>query len=84
MVLKANFFWIVLGSLPKVMVTHLRAAAYAQDRVLALEDAVDWQPGDEVVIISGTGVEGAKPVEEIVIVETVHNTDLHLQSPLRY
>ncbi|KAI5941136.1 Fibrocystin [Manis javanica] len=72
------------GSLPKVMVTHLRAAAYAQDRVLALEDAVDWQPGDEVVIISGTGVEGAKPVEETVIVETVHNTDLHLQSPLRY
>lgn len=66
------------------MVTHLRAAAYAQDTVLALEDAVDWHPGDEVVIISGIGVAGAKPMEEIVIVETVHNADLHLRSPLRY
>ncbi|KAK2492484.1 hypothetical protein MC885_014701, partial [Smutsia gigantea] len=71
-------------SLPEVTVTHLRAAACAQDRVLALEDAVNWKPGDEVVIISGTGVEGAKPMEETVIVETVHNTDLHLRSPLRY
>uniref|UniRef100_H0XDH1 Fibrocystin n=1 Tax=Otolemur garnettii TaxID=30611 RepID=H0XDH1_OTOGA len=72
------------GSLPEVIVTHLRVAAHAQDTVLALEDAVDWQPGDEVVIISGTAVEGVKPMEEIVIVETVHNTDLYLRSPLRY
>ncbi|XP_070370876.1 fibrocystin isoform X2 [Equus asinus] len=72
------------GLLPEVMVTHLRAAAYARDTVLALEDAVDWHPGDEVVIISGIGVAGAKPMEEIVIVETVHNADLHLRSPLRY
>ncbi|XP_066215311.1 fibrocystin isoform X2 [Saccopteryx leptura] len=72
------------GSLPEVIVTHLRAAAYAQDTVLALEDAVDWHSGDEVVIISGMGVEGAKPMEEIVIVDTVHHTDLHLRSPLRY
>ncbi|XP_003404487.2 fibrocystin [Loxodonta africana] len=72
------------GRLPEVMVTHLRAAAHAWDTVLALEDAVDWHPGDEVVIISGIGVEGAKPMEEIVIVETVHNADLHLRSPLRY
>ncbi|XP_008579097.1 PREDICTED: fibrocystin-like, partial [Galeopterus variegatus] len=72
------------GSLPEVVVTHLQAAAQTQDTVLTLEDAVDWQPGDEVVIISGTGVQGAKPIEEIVIVETVHNTDLHLRSPLRY
>nr|XP_051711578.1 fibrocystin isoform X2 [Oryctolagus cuniculus] len=72
------------GLLPEVLVTHLRAAAQAQDTVLALEDAVDWHPGDEVVIISRAGVEGAKPMEEIVVVETVHNTDLHLRSPLRY
>jgi hypothetical protein len=52
--------------------------------VLALEDTVDWYPGDEVVIISGTGVEGAQLIEEIVIVETVHNADLHLRFPLRY
>ncbi|KAM9666760.1 fibrocystin [Trichechus inunguis] len=72
------------GSLPEVIVTHLRAAAHARDTVLALEDAVDWRPGNEVVIISGIGAEGARPVEEIVIVETVHNADLHLRSPLRY
>lgn len=67
-----------------MIVTHLRAAASACDTVLALEDAVDWKSGDEVVIISGMGVEGAKPMEEIVIVETVHNADLYLRSPLRY
>ncbi|KAM8778545.1 fibrocystin isoform 4-T4 [Rhynchonycteris naso] len=72
------------GSLPEVIVTHLRAAAHAHDTVLALEDAVDWHSGDEVVIISGMGVEGAEPMEEIVIVDTVHDTDLHLRSPLRY
>ncbi|XP_031997014.1 fibrocystin [Hylobates moloch] len=72
------------GSLPEVIVTRLRATAHAQDTVLALEDAVDWHPGDEVVIISGTGVEGAKPMEEIVTVETVQDTDLYLKSPLRY
>ncbi|KAK2113843.1 Fibrocystin, partial [Saguinus oedipus] len=71
-------------SLPKVIVTHLRATAHARDTVLALEDAVDWHPGDEVVIISGTSVEGAKLMEEIVIVETVQDTDLYLKSPLRY
>ncbi|KAM6181769.1 fibrocystin [Erethizon dorsatum] len=72
------------GSLPEVTVTHLRAASHAEDTMLALEDAVDWHPGDEVVIVSGTGVEGASLREEIVIVETVHHADLHLRSPLRY
>ncbi|KAM6185543.1 LOW QUALITY PROTEIN: fibrocystin [Rhynchocyon petersi] len=72
------------GALPEVIVTHLRATAHAHDTVLSLEDAVDWHPGDEAVIISAMGVEGAKPMEEIVIVESVHNADLHLRSPLRY
>ncbi|XP_072688783.1 fibrocystin [Canis lupus baileyi] len=72
------------GLLPEVTFTHLQAAAYAGDTVLALEDAVDWHPGDEAVIISRIGVGGAKPMEEIVIVEAVHNTDLYLRSPLRY
>ncbi|XP_037698842.1 fibrocystin isoform X3 [Choloepus didactylus] len=72
------------GPVPEVIVTHLRAAAHAHDTVLALEDAVDWYPGDEVVVISGTGVQGARPLEEIVIVETVHNADLHLRTALRY
>ncbi|XP_006882176.1 PREDICTED: fibrocystin-like [Elephantulus edwardii] len=72
------------GTLPEVTVTHLRAAANANDTMLALEDTVDWHTGDEAVIIRGIGVGGAKPVEEIVIVEMVHNADLHLRSPLRY
>lgn len=81
--LKIKFPLAASGSLPEVTVTHLRAAAYAHDTVLALEDAVDWHPGDEVVIVSGIGVEGTKLVEETVIVETVNNADLHLRSPLR-
>lgn len=80
---KASFPRSALGLLPEVTFTHLQAAAYAGDTVLALEDAVDWHPGDEAVIISRIGVGGAKPMEEIVIVEAVHNTDLYLRSPLR-
>ncbi|KAM5256479.1 fibrocystin [Ctenodactylus gundi] len=72
------------GSLPEVRVSHLRAAAQAGDAVLALEDAVDWHPGDEVAIASGTGVAGARPPAETVIVESVHKADIHLRSPLRY
>uniref|UniRef100_A0A8C2VLV7 Fibrocystin n=1 Tax=Chinchilla lanigera TaxID=34839 RepID=A0A8C2VLV7_CHILA len=72
------------GSRPDVTVTHLRAAGRAGDTVLALEDAVRWQPGDEVVIVSGTGVEGTSLREETVTVGTVHRADLHLRSPLRY
>ncbi|GAB1284827.1 Fibrocystin [Apodemus speciosus] len=72
------------GSVPEVTVTYLRAAAHAGDTVLALEEAVDWRPGDEAVIISGMTVEGAEATEEVVIVETVHSADLHLRNPLRY
>ncbi|XP_004674090.1 PREDICTED: fibrocystin [Condylura cristata] len=72
------------GSLSEVTVTHLRAAASAHDTVLALEDAVDWRPGDEAVIISGAGVEGVKATEETVVVEAVHSANLYLRSPLRY
>ncbi|XP_047651580.1 fibrocystin isoform X2 [Phacochoerus africanus] len=72
------------GSLPEVVVTHLRAAASAGDTVLALEDAVDWHPGDEVVVISGMDADDAEPMEEIVTVETMRGADLHLRSPLRF
>ncbi|XP_008823437.1 fibrocystin [Nannospalax galili] len=72
------------GSVSEVTVTYLRAAAHAGDTMLALEDVVDWHQGDEVVIISAMGAEGARPMEEVVTVETVHNADLHLRSPLRY
>lgn len=72
------------GSVPEVTVTYLRAAARAGDTVLVLEESVDWHPGDEAVIVGGMGVEGAGPMEEVVVVETVHNADLHIRTPLRY
>ncbi|XP_031222830.1 fibrocystin [Mastomys coucha] len=72
------------GSVPEVTVTYLRAAAHAGDTVLALEEAVDWHSGDEAVITNGMTVEGAEATEEVVVVETVHNADLHLRNPLRY
>ncbi|XP_029395138.1 fibrocystin isoform X13 [Mus pahari] len=72
------------GSVPEVTVTYLQAAAHAGDTVLALGEAVDWHPGDEVVITSGMTVEGAEATEEVVVVETVRNADLHLRNPLRY
>lgn len=52
--------------------------------MLVLEEGVDWHPGDEAVIIGGMGIEGAGPMEEVVVVEAVHNADLHLRTPLRY
>ncbi|XP_008765159.2 fibrocystin [Rattus norvegicus] len=72
------------GSVPEVTFTYLRAAACAGDTVLALEEAVAWHPGDEAVISSGATVEGAEATEEVVVVETVHDADLHLRNPLRY
>ncbi|KAL1771938.1 fibrocystin isoform X1 [Sigmodon hispidus] len=72
------------GSVPEVTVTYLGAAACAGDTVLILEDAVDWHPGDEAVIISGISIEGSGPMEEVIVVETVHKAELHLRTPLRY
>ncbi|XP_048203494.1 fibrocystin [Perognathus longimembris pacificus] len=72
------------GSLPEVLVTHLGAAARARDTALLLEDAVDWPGGADVAVVSGTGVGGAQPLEEVSTVEAVHGAVLHLRSPLRY
>lgn len=74
---------VALGSVPEVTVTYLQAAAHAGDKVLTLGEAVDWKPGDEAVITSGMTVAGAEATE-VVVVETVHNADLHLRNPLRY
>lgn len=65
-------------------VTYLGAPACAGDTTLVLEEAVAWHPGDEAVIISGMSVEGTGSMEEVVVVETVHNAELHLRTPLRY
>ncbi|KAK7809883.1 hypothetical protein U0070_000269, partial [Myodes glareolus] len=71
-------------AVPEVTVTYLRAPACAGDTTLVLEEAVDWHPGDEAVIISAMSVEGTGSMEEVVVVETVHNAELHLRTPLRY
>ncbi|XP_016286616.2 fibrocystin isoform X1 [Monodelphis domestica] len=71
------------GLRPEVSITHLRTAAQANDTMLALEDHVDWHPGEEV-IISGVTLEGSQRQEEIAIIESTHGANLHLQSPLRY
>ncbi|XP_038628903.1 fibrocystin [Tachyglossus aculeatus] len=71
------------GRVPKVSITYLRAAAQANDTKLALEEPVDWQPGDKAVV-SRLGLESSSQQEEIITVATVLDADLHLQSPLRY
>ncbi|XP_028906522.1 fibrocystin isoform X3 [Ornithorhynchus anatinus] len=71
------------GRVPRVSITYLRAAAQANDTKLALEEPVDWQPGDKAVV-SGLGLEGSSQQDEIITIATVLDADLHLQSPLRY
>ncbi|XP_044531280.1 fibrocystin [Gracilinanus agilis] len=71
------------GLRPEVSITHLRTAAQANDTMLALKDPVDWHPGEEV-IISGVTLEGSQGREEIAIIDSMHGTNLHLRSPLRY
>ncbi|XP_068926682.1 fibrocystin [Petaurus breviceps papuanus] len=71
------------GLMPEMSFTHLRTAAQANDTMLALEDSVDWHPGEEV-IISGVTLEGSQRQEEVAIIDSVHGADLYLRSPLRY
>ncbi|XP_036624228.1 fibrocystin [Trichosurus vulpecula] len=71
------------GLMPEVSFTHLRTAAQANDTMLALEDPVDWHPGEEVVI-SGVTLEGSQGQEEVAIIDSVHGADLYLKLPLRY
>ncbi|KAM8998944.1 fibrocystin isoform 1-T1 [Sarcophilus harrisii] len=71
------------GLMPEVSFTYLRTAVQANDTMLALEDIVDWLPGEEV-IISGLTLEGSQEQEEVAIIESVHGADLYLSSPLRY
>ncbi|XP_043861087.1 fibrocystin [Dromiciops gliroides] len=71
------------GLMPEVSFTHLRTSAQANDTMLALEDTVDWHPGEEV-IISGVNLEDSQGQEEIAIIDSVYGADLYLRSPLRY
>lgn len=69
--------------MPKAAFTHLKSSAHANDRLLVLQDPVDWQPGDEIMV-GRTGLGDAQQQEEVAVIESVNNTELYLRSPLRY
>ncbi|XP_054677398.1 fibrocystin isoform X7 [Grus americana] len=71
------------GWMPKVAFTDLKSSARANDTRLMLLEPVDWQPGDEIVV-GRTGLGDAQQQEEMAVIESVNNTELHLKSPLRY
>ncbi|XP_071404277.1 fibrocystin isoform X3 [Pithys albifrons albifrons] len=71
------------GWMPKVVFTHLKSSAYANDTQLVLQDPVDWEPGDEI-LVGRTGLGDAQQQEEVSVIKSVNSTELHLRSPLRY
>ncbi|XP_009642896.1 fibrocystin, partial [Egretta garzetta] len=71
------------GWMPKVAFTHLKSSAHANDTRLLLQEPVDWHPGDEIMV-GRTGVGEVQQQEEMVVIESVNNTELYLRSPLRY
>ncbi|XP_027528473.1 fibrocystin isoform X1 [Neopelma chrysocephalum] len=71
------------GWMPKVVFTHLKSSAHANDTRLVLQEPVDWESGDEIVV-GRTGLGDAQQQEEVAVIESVKNTELHLRSPLRY
>ncbi|XP_010221097.1 PREDICTED: fibrocystin-like, partial [Tinamus guttatus] len=71
------------GWMPKVVFTHLKSSARVNDTRLVLQEPVDWQPGDEIVVV-GTGLGNGPQQEERAVIESVNDTELYLTSPLRY
>ncbi|XP_041336779.1 fibrocystin [Pyrgilauda ruficollis] len=71
------------GWMPKVVFTHLKSSANASDTRLVLQEPVDWQPGDEI-LVGSSGFGDAEQQEEVAVIQSVNNTELHLRSPLRY
>ncbi|RMC17085.1 hypothetical protein DUI87_05662 [Hirundo rustica rustica] len=71
------------GWVAKVIFTHLKSSANASDTRLVLQEPVDWQPGDEI-LVGSSGLGDAQQQEEVAVIQSVNNTELHLRSPLRY
>ncbi|XP_068867901.1 fibrocystin isoform X2 [Aphelocoma coerulescens] len=71
------------GWMPKVVFTHLKSSANASDTQLVLQEPVDWQPGDEI-LVGSSGLGDAQQWEELAVIQSVNNTELHLRTPLRY
>ncbi|OXB78628.1 UNVERIFIED_CONTAM: hypothetical protein H355_010108 [Colinus virginianus] len=70
------------GWMPRVISTHLKSSALANDLRLVLQEPVDWEPGDEIVV-GRTGLGDAQQ-HEVAVIESVNSTELYLKSPLRY
>ncbi|XP_065690442.2 fibrocystin [Patagioenas fasciata] len=70
------------GWVPKVAFTHLKSSAHTNDTRLVLQEAVDWQPGDEI-LVGRTDLGDAQQQEETAVIESVNDTELYLRSPLR-
>ncbi|NXR22980.1 PKHD1 protein, partial [Cinclus mexicanus] len=68
---------------PKVVFTHLKSSANANDTRLVLQEPVDWEPGDEI-LVGSSGLGDAQQQEEVAFIQSVNSTELHLRSPLRY
>ncbi|XP_018417109.1 PREDICTED: fibrocystin-like [Nanorana parkeri] len=71
------------GWAPKVIFTHLAAAARANDTDLVLAKPVDWRVGDEVVLCGGR-FEGLIKQQEILNIQSINGTRLSVSPPLRY
>ncbi|XP_029451975.1 fibrocystin isoform X2 [Rhinatrema bivittatum] len=71
------------GWLPQVSFTYLESEACFNDTRLVLNKAVDWRPGDEV-IISGVDSEGIVRQEDLLTIESVNNTVIFIKTPLKF
>ncbi|KAM5165049.1 LOW QUALITY PROTEIN: fibrocystin [Mantella aurantiaca] len=71
------------GWVPKLIFTHLAAAARANDTDLVLADPVDWRAGDEVVLCGGK-FEGLIKQQETVTIRSINGIHLSISPSLRY
>ena len=62
--------------------TKLNSTAMAGSSVIVLAEAVDWQPGDHIVI--ATSEQDMSQNEEVVVGSVLGPTSLVLSQPLRY
>jgi hypothetical protein len=66
--------------------TFLSTSVKAGTTIIALSEAVDYQPGEKLVI-AGTGLAGSQPnygIDEVVVAELIDAYHIRLASPLLY
>jgi len=64
--------------------TRLAATAAVGSSSLTLEQAVDWKPGDEIVIASTDHVQSSGPRSEQRVIKAVNGKTIELDVPLAY